>query len=637
MRRGLFSLLLTALALAAVHPAGANEGMPREDLIWARVSPTAITLDGVLNEPGWAKAESTIVRFGIGSGIPGSGWKIEGTSIAPSAFDSTYAVLKLLSRDNQIYLGVRVRDKSVGGSAEFNRMDGLLMAVKDHLSDGIPKPPAEYFYGWWYPYLTDPQPEGQLPRFIGKFGEVVEGEPRTPEAIAAWDAVTIVHGLSNSDAVPDQGYTVEMRFDCAAVGYDITQPQGDTFEWNISVYDCDGWWPYNVAAFSSTRTWLQGPWGNAPGYNEMRVMSRPDVTTASGPLPVVLPEIVYPRLTATATIDGYLTDPVWSDPNIYTFDMRYGDAALRDTYPAVGPFRAGQYQPTVNGGEAYVVDPGDATIKMFVAGDKLYVGFDVRDQCVQYHVNPFRWDGFYVHVTEIDSLDLVDHTLRGERLGFQVSPTGTALASGYLANLVSRGLAQIALHTKPGTTVDTLGITPDTGYTAELAVDLTDFGYTPGDVHGPLFLGVVMLDGDSYLPIEDSYGTKTWWFREYDNTCCPPWGYVSSTTTGVGPGSGGDSGGGFYGSAQSYPNPSLEPQIRYSLPELNRVTLEVYDMRGRLVERRPLGEQGAGERTAALFGARRPGAGVYLYRLRLEDPQTGQLRSVLTGKTIVLD
>jgi len=67
------------------------------------------------------------------------------------------------------------------------------------------------------------------------------------------------------------------------------------------------------------------------------------------------------------------------------------------------------------------------------------------------------------------------------------------------------------------------------------------------------------------------------------------------------------------------------------------VTLEVYDVRGRLVERRLLGEQGAGERESALFGERQPGAGVYLYRLRLENPQTGALRSVLTGKTIVLD
>jgi len=92
-----------------------------------------------------------------------------------------------------------------------------------------------------------------------------------------------------------------------------------------------------------------------------------------------------------------------------------------------------------------------------------------------------------------------------------------------------------------------------------------------------------------------------------------------------------------YGRAESFPNPSVEPRIRYWLPERNRVSLEVYDVRGRLVERRPLGTFGEGERDVRLFGERGPGAGVYLYRLRLEDPDTGALRSVLTGKTIVID
>lgn len=637
MRRGLLSLLLVAAACAAALPAGAIElpGMPRLDVIWARVSPEPITLDGVLDEPGWAAAESVVVRFGYTSSIiPGSGWKIEATYIPPSQFDSTYAVLKLLARDNQIYLGARMKDRSVGGSKEFNRFDGLLMAVKDHLSPLAPKPPKEYFYSWWYPTLNDPQPAGQLPRFAGAYGDSA-GLPRPPESVAAWDARTVVHGTSNDDSTPDTGWTVEMRFDCGVVGYDITQPAGDTFEWNISIYDCDGWWPLSTTAFSATRTWLQGPWGNSSGYNEMRVMSRPDVTTASGPVPEVLPEIVYPWVSGTPTVDGQLTDGVWSDPDVYSFDIRFGDLALRDTYPAVGPHRAGQYQPVINGGEAYVVDPGDATVRLFLSGNRLYMGFDVRDQAVQYHPAELRWDGFWVHVTEIDSLEIVDHALRGKRLGFQVAQNGTAQATGYLANLISQGKAQLALQLKAGTTVDTTGVDTDAGYTAELSVDLTDFGYTPGNVSGPLFLGVVLMDGDSYLPIEDSYGTKTWWFREYDNTCCPPWGYIPASMTGVAPPPDGEPRA--YGEAQGYPNPSLQPRIRYALPERNRVTLEVFDVRGRLVERRPLGTQPEGQREIELFAGRPPGSGVYLYRLQLENPETGRLRGTLTGKVIVLN
>ncbi len=637
MRRGLFTGFLLALALVAAAPAPAliRPGMPREDVIWARVAAAPLTLDGVLNEASWAKAESTIIKFGRVNGIPGSGWKIEAGGLPQ---DSTRVTIKWLARDNQLYLGVRAPDKYIGGSSEFNRFDGLLMGVKNHLSEGAPKAVAEYFYAWWYPHLTDPQPVGQLPRFIGLFGEPEPGVARTPEAIAAWDAVTVVRGKTNSDSTLadlDEGYTVEMRFDCTAVGYDITRPEGDTFEWNISIYDCDGWWPLNLGIFSSSRVWWQGPWGNSAGYNEVRVMSRPDVTVSSGAAPPVLPEVVYPRLNAAPTIDGNLNDAVWSDPLVYSFDIRYGDDGLRQTYPAVGPYVAGEWQPEVNGGLAYVVNPGDATVRMFVSGDRLYVGYDVRDEVVQYHTNEFRWDGFWLHMTDIDSLDFIDHTLNGHRVGFQVGPGGSVLPKNYLINLISLGKAQIALYLKPGTTVDTLGIDVDAGYSAEMWVDLTELGYTPGAVSGPLFLGVVLLDGDSYLPITDSYGTKTWWFREYDNTCCPSWGYISSVTTGVEPGD--DPVSGARGRIGSFPNPSLQPHLRYNLPERSRVTLEIYDLRGRLIERRLLGTQEEGERTEQLFGRHKHGAGVYVYRLRLEDPATGQLRSLLSGKTVLLD
>ncbi len=638
MKRGLLMSVLAALALAAAAPAFSVDlpYMPRQDATWARVAPAAPTLDGVLNEPSWALAESTVIRFGLTSSmIPGSGWKIEATAIPPSQFDSTYAVVKYLAYGNQIYMGFRVKDKYIGGSVDFNRFDGLLMCVKDHTSLLAPKPPAEYFYAWWYPHLTDPQPAGQLPRFIGKFGETNPGDPRTPEQIAAWNAVTVVHGTSNDDSTPDQGYTIEMVFDCAAVGYDITKPGGDIFEWNCSVYDCDGWWPYTPSRFSATRTWVQGPWGNSNGYNEVRLMSRPDVTTATNPLPVIAPEIHYPRLAETATIDGQLSDPVWSNPYVYSFDIRWGDDALRQTYPAIGPVRAGQWQPTVNGGEAYVADPGDATVKMFVSGDKLYCGFDVRDKYVQYIADQNRWDGLYVMLTEIDSLQMTDHALASKRLGFQVGPNGTVIPHDYLVNLIAAGKAQLGLQLKAGTVVDTLGIDIDTGYTAELAVDLTDFGYTPGHVVGPLFLGVVLYDGDSFESASDSYGTKTWWFREYDNTCCPPWGYVTDAVTAVS--GGGEVAAGTYGRADSYPNPSREPLIRYYLPERNRVTFEVYDLRGRLVERRQLGTVEGGERQLSLFGERRQASGVYLYRLRIEDPVSGRLRGTLTGKTLVID
>ncbi len=56
---------------------------------------------------------------------------------------------------------------------------------------------------------------------------------------------------------------------------------------------------------------------------------------------------------------------------------------------------------------------------------------------------------------------------------------------------------------KPGTTVDTTGLSPDQGYTAELAFDLTKLGYPAGSGRRALFLGSELLDGDSFTPFTD--------------------------------------------------------------------------------------------------------------------------------------
>jgi len=239
MRAGLLaaSILCIGVSFAAMAQA------QRADVIWARQAPGAvITLDGVLDEPAWGGAETKLIRYGVNNGNPGSGFQEEGGRLAK---DSTYALVKFLVVGNQLYMGVTVRDSSIGGSAIFNRFDGLLMSIKDHTSLGAPKPPAEYFYSWWYPDTCDHDPSavGKLPHFLGKFGyptaPTTQCDPRTAAQIAAWDGATRIQGISNSDAAVDTGYTMEMRFDLGVVGYDATKVAGDVVEFSVSVYDCD--------------------------------------------------------------------------------------------------------------------------------------------------------------------------------------------------------------------------------------------------------------------------------------------------------------------------------------------------------------------------------------------------------------
>jgi hypothetical protein len=628
MRRGLAAtaLLVALLALASVASA------QRPDVIWARTTNGApITLDGVLSEPQWAVAESVIVQWGVDNGIPGSGYRAEGGQLP---IDPTWAKLKFLSDGNQFYMAAEVLDQSIGGDPTFNRFDGFLMAIKDHAAGTYPAPPSEYFYSWWYPNLTAPIAPGLMPNFRGRWAQTNELDPRTPEQIANWDAATVVVGTTNSDAVTDTKWVTEMRFNLTPMGYDITDVDGDLVEWNISIYDCDWFWPI-TPPFSANRSWWQGPWGNASVYNEVRLYGRPDVTVSSGPVPSVDYEFRVPSAGSASApvIDGVLDDAVWALAP--SFDMRYGDNLLRASYPGILRWRAGQYQPSVNNGTAAVLDPADATIKYFFKGTKLYIGADVRDQVVQFSTNFDRWDGLILGINERVARN-VDQVLLPRRLSVQVSPTGTAQAMDYLSFLRDTlGGAQVALVLKPGTTVDTVGLDTDTGYQIELEVDLTKLGYAPDLGDHLVFLGFNLLDGDSFTPFTDSYGTRTWWAREYESSCCPPWALLDESLTLVDaplatqPTR--------FALLGNYPNPFRRTTtIRYAVPSMTRASLQVFDVQGREVQTRDLGLVSPGDQRVTL---QRDGLsnGLYFYRLRMADPLTGAERQFLHGKMMVLE
>ena len=625
------AVLLTALlASVPAHAAG-----QRADVFWARTSPGPITLDGKLNEGAWAQAESVVIRYGQSAGIPGSGWKNEG---GLAFTDPTYAVLKFLVVGNQLYMGATVKDTSVGGSDQFNHFDGFLIGIHDHSTGTYPAPVSEYTYTWWWPgFDPNPTAPGKLPSFIGRYGVYPPGSvARDSTQVANWDAVTVVHGLSNSDAGPDTGYTVEMRFNLTPLGYHVDSGSGDIVEFNISIYDCDYFWPFLASKFAANRVWWQGPWANTSNYDEVHMYARPSVTTSSGPVPIVPAELTIPNAAtfASPVIDGKLNEAVWqSAPR---FDIRYGDDVLRATYPGVGLYRAGQYQPTVNARQSAVTDPGDATVKYFFKGDSLFLGFDVRDQAVQYIANNFdRYDGFLVSINARDTLS-VDNNLQGRRLEFQVGPTGNLIPLEYLPTMMSAGGTQAALSLRGGTTVDTFGTNADSGYTAEMKIDLTKLGYPHGLGDGVVFLGINLLDGDSYTPFTDSYSDRTWWFREYDNTCCPVWAVMDPATQIVGVGDPGSQAPMRFAALGNYPNPAIRStNLRYSMAEPGNVKVEVYDPEGRRVASHALGYQVAGTQQVQVTRPVGRG-GLYFYRLVVTDRANGSVKSMMTGKMVFL-
>lgn len=636
MKRGVLVAMLVAGALLAAAPGMAQ--FQRYDSMWARSTGGApLTLDGKLTEPQWAQADSLVIRYHVDNGIPGSGWKDEGGF---PATDRTYAVFKFLTVGDQLWMAATVRDSSIGGSKDFNRFDGLLMNIRNHANGSRPASPGEHFISWWIPVETgDPNPLAvdHAPTMIGEWRTFPPGSPVTPTQLQAWDARVTWKGHVNDDAGVDTSYTVEMRCDMPLNGYNITQPQGDVIEWSASVYDIDWYWPLaNFFRFSVNRSWAQSPWGNDSWYHGVKIHARPDVTVASGPAPAPGPDLSIPNLGALAapTVDGALTEPVWA--HAPSLDIRYDDTTLRDSYPGNGPWRSGQYQAPVNGngGTAFVGDPADATIKYFFKGTKLYLGFDVRDQVVQSRSEVDRMDGFILTIQDRSAL-FADNNLLSHRITFRVGPTGSLKTEDELTKLRDTlGVAQAQLLLKPGTTVDTMGVDVDAGYTAEFSIDLTALGY-PADLGDhALYFGIDMLDGDSYPTITDSYGTRTWFFRQYENqdgACVAflnPNSYVTLDATPVVPPN--------LSLAGAFPNPFRHgTAIRYSLPASSKVELEVFDLQGRTVYSQALGLQPAGAREARVpkFSAR---SGVFLYRIRVTDGVTGADRGTLTGKMMML-
>jgi hypothetical protein len=299
--------------------------------------------------------------------------------------------------------------------------------------------------------------------------------------------------------------------------------------------------------------------------------------------------------------------------------MQYGNSTYRNAYPNSTPYLSGQYQPDVNGGKAAIIDANDATVKYFYKGDSLYLGFDVNDKVVQsVPGNLDRWDGFRVTLTARDARN-GDSILVVRRFTFIVDSAGNAtrledLSKGGWDSLGQAVTVKLAL--KGGTTVDTVATTADSGYTAEMKINLRKLGYPAGRGDGAVFLGITMFDGDSFIPYTASYGSRVWFMRENDWNDGAAWLYMDPTVALLGVAQENSVAPKEFKLFGNYPNPfNPTTTIKFSLPQTIDVTLEVFDVLGRLVATQNLGVRPAGDQEIA-FNASKLASGVYNYRLR---------------------
>jgi hypothetical protein len=151
----------------------------------------------------------------------------------------------------------------------------------------------------------------------------------------------------------------------------------------------------------------------------------------------------------------------------------------------------------------------------------------------------------------------------------------------------------------------------------EIAITLTALGYPSGLGDHVLFFGATLFDGDKFTNAADDYGTRTWFMREHDRGSAPAWCYMDPNTIVTGvvttpirlPGE--------FVLHGNYPNPfNPSTTIEYSTPREGIVTLQVYDVLGRMVSKTSAGTQSPGTHTI-IFNAGTLSSGVYYYRLQL--------------------
>jgi hypothetical protein len=619
-------LMLIQLAVSAQYP-------KRTDAIWARtVPPGTITLDGILNEPAWAKAESLQITYGQNAGLPTSGWKAEFQPLAVT--DPTHAVVKFLVQGNQLFIAFIIPDSSIGGTSDWARWDAIIMSVKDKSNISRPSSPVEYFYTWWLNGLPNTNPViGSKPRFMGTYGNPLD-TTRTPEQRAAWDAQTVVHGISN-DALPDTSWVVEMKVDLGVLGYDVTKPDGDVVALNFSIWDCDHLFDGNPSTLSTIRTAWQSAWGNVNQDNVGRIYARPDITINTTTLPVPTPDVVvlngasFPE----PVIDGILDDAVWA--KIPYFEIAWNDSILRRTYPGIGPISSGQYQPKLNNNPlAPVLDPSYGKIKMFFRDHYLFLAADINDQVVQGTSVYDQLDGVTFIVGDRVAIN-AENVMVFRNLRVELGPAGTPVADGYLPALVDSGGAQWALHLKPHTTVN-FNSDVDSGYTVEMKIDLNKLGYPSGLGDHLLFMGVDLFDGDSFDDSLNNYGTRTWWFREHEGGPACAWMVmdpnllvnVDDIQKTVIPNSLI-----LYG---NYPNPfNPSTKIKYSIPFSGNVIINLYNSLGQVISSIKTGSQSPGQNEYN-FNAGKLASGVYFYKVSLNSGNANRSYESRFGKMLLV-
>lgn len=622
-RNTLFAVMLGLFAVSSAFA----QFTPRKDVVWARdisVLPShAMTIDGKLTEPAWAKAESVAISYGTKDGLPGSGYKIMNGSGTPG--DAANAVLKFLAdkTTNMLYIAVIAKDSSVGGNG-WENSDGILGGIYDRRQKAAT---GVTLHKDMFITMVDSSLPGTL--FNLKGGDLPTRGVATVGASVL--GTSNVDTTSGGAVAADTGWVIEIAVSLDSLGYNANSVTTDAVQMTMAIWDAD--WVHGGGTPIATKAWWANEWGNNGGGLAARVLVRSDVSVNTTTLPEY-PYDVIVRNGSTfpdVTVDGSLSDSVWA--HVPSFNIQFGDSAGRAAYPGIAPDRSGQY---VTKGAAVPFNAGVAKVKMFFKGDKLYIGADVSDRSLNHYVGDDFFDGLQVSLNvPLDTLyDKNAHVMASRRIGIAVDSSAKhyqmlwdAQGDSVIIRALTAGLAL-----KPGSTVDN-NTDVDGGFTVELAVDLSKLGYPVGATNKVAAVGMAYHDYD--LTATDTSAYRVWWFREWPWTSSPAFVLLDNNTlvTGIGD-QAGPAVAGRFELVGNYPNPfNPSTRIQFMVPATGTAKLMVYDLLGRMVyENTSDVKAGMQERT---FSAPNLASGVYYFRVEFVASNGGE-RHMSAAKAMLL-
>ncbi|MGA9120254.1 MAG: T9SS type A sorting domain-containing protein [Bacteroidota bacterium] len=589
---------------------------PRKDYVWARdisaaASPT-ITVDGMLSEAVWAQAESVLVTYGAIDGNPGSGYKITNGTGTPT--DSTRAVLKFLvdKTTNTLYIAVIAEDSSIGG-AGWENSDGILGGIYERAARE-PNLGITLQRDIFISFVDSSAPNAT---FNFKGGNLPSRGVIT--AAGTIDGTANIDTNASGVATYDKSWTLEMAVSLDSLGYNANTATTDEVQMCMDIWDAD--WVHGGKSGIATKAWWGNEWGNNGQGLAARVLLRNDVTVNSGPLPYYPYDLVIPNGAnyATPTIDGSLQDTVWS--KIPGFNIHYGDAALRATYPTIGKDRSGNFK--AKGATAF--DAGIAKIKFFFKGDVLYLGADIADKSLNSYVGDDFLDAVQLNINvPTDTLyDKNVHQMAGKRFGVAIDSSASHTRGLWdLTDSTFAAAVTYAASLKPGSTVDD-NSDVDAGYTVEMAVDLSKLGYPAGAQNKVVAIGV---DYHDYDIATDTSAYRVWWFREWPWAASPAFCVLANDTLLTAIGSQPTTTATSFSLLGNYPNPfNPSTTIRFNARDKGTARLIVYDVLGQKV--REMTAAATPGQNEVVFNASTLASGVYYYRVAFQTASGTTLTS----------